>query len=272
VRALYIAEIVGKAGIYSVKKTIASLRKDRSIDFIIAGCDGTTGGNGLGYGHAAYLHKLGIDVLTTGDSCFYKKDMTEKFDKTPFVLRPANLPGSVPGSGARCYDAGRQKIAVAVLLGQFGFNRVHAENPLHFLHGLIESLRRETPFIILDFHAVTSAEKRVLFFAAAGRVSAVIGSHTRVQTADEETLPGGTAVITDAGRSGSFLSVGGADAESRIREYVSGIPDRTKEAWDCCQLEGVIVDIDDNGKALSIERVRMPVPAPLHSPAAFSLQ
>jgi metallophosphoesterase (TIGR00282 family) len=258
-RVLYVAEIVGKAGIYCFKKTVASLRKTRSIDFVIAGCDGATGGNGLGYNHAMYLRKLGADVLTTGDCCFYKKDLTENFDKMPFVLRPANLPGPIPGMGASCYTVGDQKIAAAVLLGQFGFSRVHAENPLQFLDGLLEGLHRETPFIVLDFHAVTSAEKRILFEAASGRVSAVIGSHTRVQTADEEALPCGTAVITDAGRSGSFLSVGGADAESRIREYISGIPDWTKDAWDDCRLEGVIIDIDGDGRALGIERIRIPV-------------
>jgi metallophosphoesterase (TIGR00282 family) len=261
-RLLYAAEIVGKAGIYCFKKTVAGLRKTRGIDFVIAGCDGATGGNGLGYMHAAYLHKLGADVLTTGDCCFYKKDLTGNFDKTPFALRPANLTPRSPGAGERCYMIGNKKIAVAALLGQFGFNRIHAENPLYFLDALLERLRKETPIILLDFHAVTSAEKRILFAAAAGRASAVIGSHTRVQTADEEVLPGGTAVITDAGRSGSSCSVGGVEAESRINEYLSGIPNWTKEAWDGCQFEGVIIDINDRGEALAIERLRIPVAAP----------
>jgi metallophosphoesterase (TIGR00282 family) len=259
VRLLYVAEIVGKAGIYCFKKTVANLRKTKEIDFVIAGCDGVTGGNGLGYSHAMYLHKLGADVLTTGDCCFYKKDLTANFDKTLFVLRPANLPHGAPGPGYRYYRAGSQKIAVAVLLGQFGFSRVHAENPLAFLDGLLEKLRAETPVVVLDIHAVTGAEKQILFMAAAGRVSAAIGSHTRVQTADEKLLPGGTAVITDAGRSGSFFSVSGTETESRIKEYISGIPDWTKEAWEGCELQGVLIDIDGGGKALSIERLRIPV-------------
>jgi metallophosphoesterase (TIGR00282 family) len=262
VRLLYVAEIVGKAGIFCFKKTIAVLRETRKIDFVIAGCDGATGGNGLGHSHAAYLHKLGADVLTTGDCCFYKKDLTTSFDETPFALRPANLPPGAPGRGYRCYTAGKQKIAVAVLLGQFGFNKVHAENPLAFLDGLLEKLRAETPVVALDIHAVTSAEKQILFTAAAGRVSVAIGSHTRVQTADERLLPGGTAVITDAGRSGSFYSVGGAETASRVREYISGIPDWTKETWEGCELQGVLVEIDDDGKALSIERLRVPVQIP----------
>ncbi|MDR2795472.1 MAG: YmdB family metallophosphoesterase [Spirochaetaceae bacterium] len=258
-RLLYVAEIVGKAGIYCFKKTIDDLRKTKKIDFVIAGCDGATSGNGLGYSHAVYLHKLGADVLTTGDCCFYKKDLALNIDKTLFVLRPANLPRGAPGMGYRYYKAGDQKIAVVVMLGQFGFSRMRAENPLDFLDGLLEKLRAETPVVALDFHAVTSAEKQTLFAVAAGRVSAVIGSHTRVQTADEGILPGGTAVITDAGRSGSFYSVGGTGTESRIKEYISGIPDWTKETWEGCELQGVLIDIDGGGKALSIKRLRVPV-------------
>ncbi|MDR2097287.1 MAG: YmdB family metallophosphoesterase [Spirochaetaceae bacterium] len=259
-KILYAAEIVGKAGIYCFKKTIAGLRKTKALDFVIAGCDGATNGYGLGYNHAKYIHKLGADALTTGDCCFYKKDLTGNFDGVPFVLRPANLPHGSPGAGFRFYNSGGQKIAVAVLLGQFGYSRIHGENPLYFLDRLLEKLQKETPVIILDYHAVTSAEKQILFAAASGRVSAVIGSHTRVQTADQQVLPEGTAVITDAGRSGSFYSVGGAEIQSRIREYISGIPDWTKEAWDSCELQGVIIDVADDGKALSIERIRVPVP------------
>lgn len=258
-RILYAAELVGKAGIFCFKKAIAHLRKTKEIDFVIAGCDGAANGNGLNYNQAMYLRKLGANVLTTGDCSFYKKDLTEKFDKATFVLRPANLPRGAVGHGYGFYQAGAQKIAVASLMGQFGFSRVHAENPLASLDNLLETLHNETPVVILDFHAVTSAEKRVIFNAAAGRASAIIGSHTRVQTADEEILAGGTAVITDAGRSGSFYSVGGAEIKSRIEEYISGIPDWTKEAWGVCELQGVIVEVDNDGRALSIERVRQPV-------------
>jgi calcineurin-like phosphoesterase len=110
--------------------------------------------------------------------------------------------------------------------------------------------------VIIDFHAGATAEKKTLFAAAAGRCSAVIGSHTRVQTADEAILPGGLAVITDAGRTGSVDSVGGCEKESRIREYLTGIPEWTREAWGICELQGVLLDIDDKGRALSIRRIR----------------
>jgi calcineurin-like phosphoesterase len=128
------------------------------------------------------------------------------------------------------------------------------------LPSLLERLRQETPYVIIDFHAQASAEKKTLFYTADGRCSAVIGSHTRVQTADETVLPGGTAVISDAGRTGSRDSVGGCDSASRIKEYLTGIPDWTRDAWDQPELQGVFIDIGSKGKALSIERIRIALP------------
>jgi metallophosphoesterase (TIGR00282 family) len=259
-RVLYIAEIVGKAGVYAVKTALGELQKQKQADFVIAGADGVTGGNGLGRNHAAYLHKLGINVLTTGDCCFYKKDLVENLGKIPYVLRPENLNPQAPGIGARVYAAGSAKIAVAVLLGQSGYARLHGENPYARLPALLERLRRETPYVIVDFHAEATAEKHTLFALADGACSAVIGSHNRVQTADETVLPGGTGVITDAGRTGSRNSVGGADSNSRIQEYLTGIPDWTKEAWDQPEIQGVCLDLDSQGKSSSIERIQWPVP------------
>jgi metallophosphoesterase (TIGR00282 family) len=258
-RILYIAEIVGKAGVYAYKKALPELKKQENPDFIIACADGATSGNGLGRNHAAYLHKLGASVLTTGECCFYKKDLTENLGKIPFVLRPDNLNFEAPGLGARVFKAGASKVAVAVLLGQSGFSRLHGNNPFSGLGALLERLRQETPFCIIDFHALATAEKQTFFAMADGRCSAVIGSHCRVQTADERVLPGGAAVITDAGRTGSLDSVGGTESASRIQEYLSGIPDWTRETWNRPELQGVLIDLAADGKALSIKRIRYPV-------------
>ena len=265
-KILYIAEIVGKTGVYALKKCLPELKKQIKADLIIACADGATGGGGLGMNHAAYIRKLGVQVITTGESCFYKRDLTENLEKISHVLRPVNLNAQAPGSGSRIFKAvaeGRlnQKVAVAVFLGQSAFLRLHSDNPFSLLPSLLESLRQETPFVIIDFHAQASAEKQTFFAMADGGCSAVIGSHTRVQTADERVLPGGTAVITDAGRTGSTESVGGSDSQSRIREYLTGIPDWTKDAWEKPELQGVVVEIADNGKALSIERLRVSAPA-----------
>ena len=258
-KILYVAELVGSAGVYTFKKAINKLKEKYKWDFLIVCADGATGGNGLGRSHAAYIHKLGADVITLGDFCFYKKDLTENIDKTSYVLRPENLNPDSPGFGHYVYKAGNKKIAVVVFLGQNGFNRIHANSPFPGLTALLERLKQQTPYIIVDFHAQASAEKKTLFYAADGLCSAVIGSHTRVQTSDETIFPGGTACLTDAGRTGSQLSVGGCEINSRIKEYLTGIPDWTKEAWDDLELQGVYLDIGNDGKAVSIERVRMRV-------------
>jgi metallophosphoesterase (TIGR00282 family) len=259
-KILYVAELVGKAGLYAFKKGMAELKKNESFDFVIACADGVTGGNGLGRNHAAYIRKLGANVLTTGECCFYKKDLTENIGKIPYVLRPENLNAGAPGVGARVYKAGNEKVAVTVLLGQSGFGKLHGDNPFSLLPSLLERLRQETPYVIVDFHAGATGEKKTLFAIADGRCSAVIGSHTRVQTADEAVLPGGTAVISDAGRTGSAESVGGVEIEGRIKEYLSGIPDWTKEAAERPELQGVLIDLDKNGRALSVRRIRLPLP------------
>jgi metallophosphoesterase (TIGR00282 family) len=264
-KILYVAEIVGKAGIYAFKKCLPVIRGDKNPDAVIVCADGATGGNGLGRNHAAYIHKLGANVLTTGDCCFYKKDLTENLGKIPYVLRPDNFNIEAPGLGSRVFRLGKDgrkdiKIAVAVLLGQSGFVRLHSNSPFSGLPALLERLRLETPYVIIDFHALATAEKQTFFAMADGGCSAVIGSHTRVQTADERILPGGTAVITDAGRTGSVESIGGCDREGRIQEYLSGIPDWTKDAWEKPELQGFLVEIAESGKARGVERIRLRAP------------
>ena len=261
-KVFYAAEIVGKAGVFSLKKTLGNLKAKYPFDFLIVCGDGATGGNGLGRSHAAYIRNMGADVITLGECCFFKKDLTENIEKTSYILRPANLNPEAPGIGCKVFKTNLptgEKIAVLVLMGQNGFKRLIAGSPFPCVDSLLQKLKQQTPYVIVDFHAQATAEKKTLFYAADGKCSAVIGSHTRIQTADETILPGGTAVITDAGRTGSFQSIGGCDANSRIKEYLTGIPDWTKDAWDALELQGVYLDIDKNGKALSIERVRLPV-------------
>ncbi|MCL1959457.1 MAG: YmdB family metallophosphoesterase [Spirochaetes bacterium] len=270
-KILYVAELVGKAGVYVFKKAINELRTRISWDFLIVGADGATGGNGLGRSHAAYIHKLGANAITLGECCFYKKDLTENIEKIPYVLRPENLNSASPGIGFKIFRAGAgqygdssgEKIAVAVLMGQNGFNRLHSNSPFTALPCLLEKLRKQTRYIIIDFHAQATAEKKTLFYTADGLCSAVIGSHTRVQTADETILSGGTAVISDAGRTGSFQSVGGCEISSRINEYLTGIPDWTKDAWEAPELQGVYLELAKDGKAVSIKRIRIPVQPPV---------
>jgi calcineurin-like phosphoesterase len=190
---------------------------------------------------------------------YYKKDMVPHINAAPYILRPANYPHGNPGRGWKVYTAGDKKIAVICLLGQSGFSRTHLSNPYSFLPEIVSRLKEETRTIILDYHAASTAEKYSMFYVADGLVSAVAGTHGRVLTADAQVFPRGTAVICGCGRTGSRDSVGGLDREVEIRKFLTQIPERSRDAWDGLELQGVIFDINDDGRAEGIETLRWPV-------------
>ncbi len=258
IRVLYVGEVVGKAGVFTVKKLLAKARQEHRADLVIGNADSATGGAGLGRQHAVYLRKLGLEVITTGECAYYKRDIVDFLPQAPYVLRPANYPYGNPGRGHRIFSCPAGKVAVIQLLGQAGFPRVHLANPYQAIVDIARKLREETPVIILDFHAATTAEKRTMVFHADGLVSAIIGSHTKAITADAKVSRAGTAYITDAGRTGSLLSVGGLDADTRIKEYITGIPAWSKDGSRELELQGCLVEIGDDGRALSIQALRIP--------------
>ena len=257
-RILFIGDIVGKAGVFCVKSSLPAIRKERGIDFVIANADGATGGFGLGRNHSIYLRKLGIDVLTGGECIYYKRDMVGHISAAPYILRPANYPPGNPGRGWRVYQAGDKKVAVVCLLGQSGFSRVHLSNPYTFLPEIVSRIRQETNTIVLDFHACTTAEKYSMFHVADGLVSAVVGTHGKVLSADARIMPRGTGVLCHAGRTGSLTSVGGLDKTVEIRKFLTQIPERSKDAWENLELQGAVLEVSDDGKAVSIEGFRHP--------------
>ena len=256
-RVLYIGEIVNSSGVYCVKALLPKITEELKPDFIIANGEGATGGFGIGKNHAVYLRKLGIDVITGGECIYYKKDMVAFIEKAPFILRAANYPYGNPGRGWKIYttESGR-KVGVISLIGQYGFNRLYPENPYRIIPKLIEKVSSETNTIIIDYHAAATAEKITMSYIVNGKVSAMIGSHTKVPTADERIMPGGTAVITDAGRTGPENSVGGLEPEVEIRKFLTQIPELSKSIWGKLELQGVIIDIDDDGKAADIKRIK----------------
>jgi len=256
VRVFCAGEIVGKAGVFCIKSLLPKIKKEKNIDLIIANGEGATGGYGIGKNHSIYLHKLGIDVLTSGECIYYKKDMVLHIQKASYILRPANYPPGNPGRGWGIFSCNGRKIGVISLLGLSGFSRVHLSNPFTYLPELVEKIKRETNIIIVDFHAATTAEKYTMFHHADGRVSAVVGTHSKVLTSDETILPGGTGIICDTGRTGSLDSVGGLDPEIEIRKFITQIPERSRDAWKELELQGVLLDIDDSGKTTHIERIR----------------
>jgi 2',3'-cyclic-nucleotide 2'-phosphodiesterase len=261
-KVLFLGQIVGKSGVWCLKELLPKIKEKHKIDFVVADGEGATGGFGLGKNHSIYIHKLGVDCITLGECAYYKKDMVEHLPRAPYILRPANYPVKNPGRGWMVYEAAGRKIGVVVLLGQAGFRRVHLKNPYSLLPKLLEPILEMTPAVIVNYHAVTTAEKNTMFYLMDGKVSAVVGTHTKALTADERVLPGGTAVITDAGRTGSIESVGGLDPEIEIRKFTTLIHEYSKEAWGKLEAQGVVIGIGDDGKAVSIERIREQITAP----------
>jgi len=254
-KILFIGEIVGSSGVFVVKSLLPALKEERGIDLVIADGEGATGGFGIGKSHAIYLHKLGVDVITTGECAYYKKDIVEHLAKARYMLRPCNYPWDNPGRGWLLAGPEQQPVAVVSVLGQAGFGRVHLANPFHVLPALLERVKRDAKAIIVDYHATTTAEKAALFHFLKGQVSAVIGTHQKIQTADEAVVDG-TAVITDAGRTGSFDSVGGFEPEIEIRRFLTQIPEPSRPSWRRLELQGVLLEVAEDGKAVYIERVR----------------
>ena len=291
-RIFYIAEITGKAGVWAVKKNIAEIKRRYQPDFIIANAGMATGAGGLGKQHAGYLRKMGIDCITGGDCIFQKKDLVENLPQMPFVLRPCNLPEHSLGAGYRYFTARNgEKLAVVSILGRVGRHRLLADNPFTLMQALLPKIERETPFIVADFSSTATAEKQTMAFFLAGRVSALIGSGTGAAAADERlmsaecdlsgagsadahidmhaaTVETGckqqsrkTAYITDVGRTGSFDSVGGHAPSGKIREYRTGLFEYPQETWQRVCVQGLDIELDGAGGALSIERVRIEIPA-----------
>lgn len=173
------------------------------------------------------------------------------------MLRPANYPYGNPGRGWSICDVQDQKIAVINLLGQSEFNQVHLYSPFLLISDLVNKVYQETRIIVVDFHAATTAEKYTMFYYMDGKVSAILGSHSKVLTADERVFPGGTAVITGTGRTGSEYSVGGLDPEIEIRKFLTQIHEQSKISWNNLELQGVMLEIEENGKAVGIEKIRL---------------
>lgn len=255
-RVLFVGEIVGKAGIFCIKQRLKELKETHQVDCVIANGDGATGGFGLGKNHSIYLRKLGVDVITSGEQIYYKRDMKDHLQQASYILRPANFPPGNSGRGWRTYTFGEEQIGVVSLLGQSGYGRVHPTNPYSFLPEIVRRLKEQCSIILVDYHALTTAEKLTMFYHADGMVSAIVGTGTRVITADERISDKGTATICDAGRTGSIDSVGGLDPEIEIRKNMTQMPARSGDAWDRLEIQGVLMEFERDGRALSIERVQ----------------
>ena len=255
---LFIGDIVGEAGRAAVRAILPELINGLKIDFVIANCENAAAGRGVTPKITEDLFDFGVDVLTSGNHIWDRQEIVPYIKNESRLLRPANYPKSTPGSGHGIFGDGRgMQIGVFNLCGKLFMDSF--ECPFNYAINLIEGLRNHTNLIILDFHAEASSEKIAMGWYLDGKVSAVLGTHTHVQTADERILPNGTAYITDVGMTGSMDSVIGMDKEKSIKRFLTLMPQRLEPADKNVSLNGVIVELDTlTGKGISIRRVTMP--------------
>ena len=254
VNFLFLGEIVSKPGVEVLRQSLDDIKKRYEIDYTIVNAEGMTGGFGIGKMHSLLLGKLGINISTGGEKLFFKIDMVEHIKKASYMLRPFNMPPECPGRGYRIIELKDRKFLIANIIGNADFQRVHAQNALLSADVLKKKAEEENAILLIFFHASATAEKNTMLYFLDGKAAAVIGTHTKVLTADGKITENGTAYISDNGRVGSFLSVGGFEPELEIRKLKSAMPIRSRECWEDPRLQGVVVSIDElSGKAVGIK-------------------
>src|SRR5688500_5573656 len=258
-RILFLGDVFGPPGRRAVESRLAELRHELEADFCIVNGENAADGLGLTAKLAEKLLAAGADVLTTGNHVWRHRDLVPVLESDSRVIRPANLGGSTaPGSGLTVAEAvNGTPVAVLNLQGMvFMKTRI---DPFQVVDGLVEEARSSARVVLLDFHAEATSEKVAMARHLDGRVTAVVGTHTHVQTADARIQPGGTAAITDAGMTGPHDSVIGARAELVLQQFTTGLPSRLHPADGDVRIEGIVVECDADGRATGCEALRIPV-------------
>ncbi|HEY7529408.1 MAG TPA: TIGR00282 family metallophosphoesterase [Gemmatimonadota bacterium] len=249
---LFIADIVGRPGRTAVERGLPRLREQRDVDVTIANCENAAGGFGVTPEIARELLDQGIDVLTSGNHVWDKREIYEYLEREPRLLRPANYPAENPGRGVFYGRAGSARIAVLNLQGRVFMAPL--ECPFRMARRLVREAEERADVVFVDFHAEATAEKVAFGWHLDGLVAAVIGTHTHVRTADARILPGGTAYLTDAGMTGPADGVIGVRKELAIERFLRQTPNRFEVATGSTRLQGAFVVVDDAaGKATGIE-------------------
>lgn len=257
---LVMADIVGRPGRRAVKGLLPGLQKEHNIDFVIANAENAAGGRGLTRQVMDELLTSGIDVLTMGNHVWDNKDIFNFVDDEFRLVRPVNYPPYCPGQGYHVYTGGiNKKIAVINAMGRVFLPPLDC--PFRTVAEVIDEVKEQSDIIIIDFHAEATSEKLAMGYYFDGKVTAVLGTHTHIQTADERILPGGTAYITDLGMTGPLESILGMEKEMVINKIIYQRPVRLEVASGTAILQGVILNIDDDSnQVLKIERVSLTLP------------
>ena len=255
-KILCIGDVVGSIGCRYLRDRLPSLKRMMGIDAVICNGENSADGNGLTPVSAKYLFDSGVDVITLGNHSFRRREAYDFLDENPFTARPANFSDpSVPGRGVVNLAMGRRMISVVNLMGNSGIED-GLDSAFETADRMLELC--ESRIILVDFHAETTSEKRALGFYLDGRVSAVFGTHTHVQTSDAQVLPNGTGYITDLGMTGTIDSVLGVKTDIIIRKFKTHMPARFDLATGDCKLEAALFEVDDrSGKCISAESLRI---------------
>ena len=261
-KLLFIGDIVGQPGRRAVRELLPKLRERHALDVVIANGENSAGGSGITLKIAEEIFAAGVDVITSGDHLWDQKEVMELLEQEKRFLRPSNYPPATPGRGGDVFTIQSSHfgvlstLTIGVLNLQGRTFMPPLENP--FLTGLdeVKKLRDQTKVIFVDFHAEATSEKIAFARMVDGQVSAVVGTHTHVQTADEQIFPGGTAYLTDAGFTGPHESVLGREIAPVIQRFLTNMPQRFEVAKERVILHGAVVEIDETtGRATAIQRV-----------------
>jgi metallophosphoesterase (TIGR00282 family) len=255
-RILFIGDIVGEPGRQAMRELLPKIVKREKIDFVVANGENTAGGSGITPMIVDELLGYGVDVITSGDHIWKRKEILDRIAEDARILRPANYPRETPGFGATVI-ASKSGIEVGVinLIGRVFMQAV--ECPFKTVRAEVDKMKKKTRIIVVDMHAEATSEKVALGWFLDGEVSAIIGTHTHIQTADEKILPKGTAFLTDAGMTGPYDSVIGRKKEQILNRFITQMPTKFEMAEGDIQLHGAIIDIDEKtGRAESIKRVQ----------------
>lgn len=254
-KLLFLGDVIGEPGRKAVIETVPRWREERGIDFVVVNGENAANGRGITPKICTDLLRAKVAVITSGDHIWDQKDIIPHLDMEPRLLRPLNYPAATPGRGSIVLETPKGKVAVINVQGRT-FMQPPLDNPFLAMQTEVERLRRETPVIFVDMHAETTSEKIAMGRFLDGKVSAVVGTHTHTQTADEQIFPGGTAFLCDAGMCGPAVSCLGREIEPIIHRFLTSRPVQFPVASGPVRLCGALIEIDEaSGRATKIERV-----------------
>ena len=252
-----VGDVVGKPGRQAAQEWVPVLKREHGADFVIANGENAAGGIGITPDLAESLLNNDIDVITLGNHAWGKRELYSYLDQQPRILRPANYPPGVPGRGGGVFSCPAGPVGVVSLQGRTFMEAI--DDPFRGADDILAALARDTRVIFIDFHAEATSEKQAFGFHVDGRASAVIGTHTHVQTADERILPGGAAYLTDVGMTGPVDSIIGMRRDTVLPRFTSQLPSRFEVADGDVQVSAVLIDIaPETGRATAIRRLQVP--------------